>query len=143
LKRNKSDTYQGTARLQSAGQVVVKGAGGDEVVLAGRAVLLATGSEPVSLPSLPFDGKHIVSSTEALSFDKVPKHLIVVGAGYIGLELGSVWNRLRSKVTGVEVRPRVLPLSGAEIAELAHRSLTNQGLVFHLDTRVTGASTQG
>src|SRR5262245_26037353 len=143
LKRNKIDTYNGTARLASAGQVVVKGGGGDEVTLAARAVILATGSEAVGLPPLPFDGKHIVSSTEALAFDRVPHHLIVVGAGYIGLELGSVWQRLGSKVTVVEFLPRILPQTDAEIADLAHRSLTKQGLVFALDTRVTGASSQG
>ena len=71
------------------------------------------------LPSLPFDGKHIVSSTEALAFDKVPKHLIVVGGGYIGLELGSVWTRLGAKVTVVEFLPRLLPLTDGEIAEAA------------------------
>jgi dihydrolipoamide dehydrogenase len=142
LKRNKIDTFNGTARLPSAGHVVVK-LGAEEISLAAKATILATGSEPVTLPSLPFDGKHIVSSTEALSFDKVPQHLVVVGAGYIGLELGSVWSRLGSKVTVVEFLPRILPLSDAEIADMAQRALVKQGLVFALDTRVTGASTQG
>jgi dihydrolipoamide dehydrogenase len=143
MKKNKITVVTGTGKLAGpprggAVQVQVK----DEV-LSARAVLLATGSEPVSLPSLPFDGTTIVSSTEALAFDKVPQHLIVVGAGYIGVELGSVWCRLGSKVTVVEFLPRILPLSDGEIADTLHKSLVKQGLTFHLDTRVSGAGTQG
>src|SRR5207245_4800759 len=115
---------------------------GDQALQA-KAILLATGSEPTGLPALPFDGTNIVSSTEALAFDKVPGHLIVVGGGYIGLELGSVWARLGAKVTVVEFLPRLLPLNDAEIAGLLHKSLAKQGLVFLLETKVTGASTQG
>jgi dihydrolipoamide dehydrogenase len=92
---------------------------------------------------LPFDGSAIVSSTEALAFDKVPTHLIVVGGGYIGLELGSVWARLGAKVTVVEFLARVLPQSDAEVAGLLHKSLARQGLAFHLDTKVMRGSTQG
>jgi dihydrolipoamide dehydrogenase len=143
LKKNKVTRVSGTARLAGPGKVAVKSAGGEESTLEAKAVLLATGSEPARLPSLPFDGTNIVSSTEALAFEKVPEHLIVVGAGYIGLELGSVWSRLGAKVTVVEFLPRVLPLGDEEIAGLLHRSLLKQGLTFHLDTRVTGASTQG
>jgi dihydrolipoamide dehydrogenase len=142
FKKNKITPIAGTARLLSGGKVAVKGAK-EETILEAKAVLLATGSEPVGLPALPFDGASIVSSTEALSFDKVPQHLVVVGAGYIGLELGSVWNRLGAKVTVVEFLPRILPLSDAELAEALHRSLVKQGLVFHLETKVTGAATQG
>jgi dihydrolipoamide dehydrogenase len=104
---------------------------------------LATGSEAASLPALPFDGAAIVSSTEALAFDKPPAHLIVVGGGYIGLELGSVWSRLGSKVTVLEFLPRILAQSDAEIAGLLHKSLVKQGLTIHVDTKVTGASAQG
>jgi dihydrolipoamide dehydrogenase len=143
LKKNKITRVAGTARLAGPGKVAVKGPGGEGSTLEAKAILLATGSEPAGLPSLPFDGTSIVSSTEALAFDKVPEHLIVVGAGYIGLELGSVWGRLGSKVTVVEFLPRILPLGDEEIAGLLHRSLLKQGLTFHLDTRVTGASTQG
>jgi dihydrolipoamide dehydrogenase len=147
FKKNKITFIHGTARLAGPGKVVVKGAGegaGEEATLVeAKAILLATGSEPAALPALPFDGTAIVSSTEALSFDKVPAHLIVVGAGYIGLELGSVWSRLGAKVTVVEFLPRVLPSGDAEIAELLRRSLVKQGLTFHLDTRVTSAGTQG
>src|SRR5262249_53718602 len=84
-----------------------------------------------------------VSSTEALSFEKVPQHLIVVGGGYIGLELGSVWSRLGAKVTVLEFLPRIMPLGDAEISEQLRKSLVKQGLTFHLETRVPGAGTQG
>jgi dihydrolipoamide dehydrogenase len=146
FKKNKITSHFGTARLLGDGKVAVqKTENGEakEVVLAAGAIMLATGSEPTGIPALPYDGTSIVSSTEALAFDKVPQHLIVVGAGYIGLELGSVWSRLGSKVTVVEFLPRILPLSDAEIAEQLQRSLMKQGLVFNLDTKVTGASTQG
>jgi dihydrolipoamide dehydrogenase len=143
FKKNKITWVQGAGRIAGPGKVVVKGTGAETQMLETKAILLATGSESVSLPSLPFDGSAIVSSTEALAFDKVPAHLIVVGAGYIGLELGSVWSRLGAKVTVVEFLPRILPLTDTEIAELLHKSLLKQGLTFHLDTRVTAASTQG
>ena len=145
FKKNNITPVNGSARLAGPGKVVVKGTGnGAETTLeAARAVLLATGSEPASLPSLPFDGKVIVSSTESLTFDKVPQHLIVVGAGYIGLELGSVWVRLGAKVSVLEFLPRILPTGDAEVADLLLKSLKKQGLTFHLGTRVTGASAQG
>src|SRR5262249_8898973 len=135
MKKNKIAVFAGTGRLTGSvkgggHQVQVKGA--KDEALAAPAVLLATGSEPTTLPSLPFDGTHVVSSTEALAFEKVPAHLIVVGAGYIGLELGSVWCRLGAKVTVLEFLPRVLPLSDGEIAEALHKSLVKQGLTFHL-----------
>ena len=147
MKKNKITVFSGTGKLagppeEGSLRVLVK-SGSKEESLPAKNVLLATGSEPVGLPALPFDGTFIVSSTEALSFDKVPQHLIVVGAGYIGLELGSVWGRLGAKVTVVEFLPRILPLSDGEIAEQLHKSLVKQGLTFHLDTRVTGAGTQG
>jgi dihydrolipoamide dehydrogenase len=143
FKKNRITGIHGSARLVGPGRVVVRGANQEETTLEAKAILLATGSEAVSLPSLPFDGGHVVSSTEALAFDRVPEHLIVVGGGYIGLELGSVWNRLGSKVTVVEFLPRLLPFSDGEIAGLLHKSLTRQGITFHLETRVTGASVQG
>ncbi len=143
FKKNKITRVNGTGRLAGKGQVAVKAEDGKETVLEAERILLATGSESVALPSLPFDGKQVVSSTEALTFSEVPRRLLVVGAGYIGLELGSVWNRLGSKVTVVEFLPRILPLADTEIAELLYRSLAKQGLTFHLDTKVTGASAKG
>jgi dihydrolipoamide dehydrogenase len=142
FKKNKITPFTGTARVEALGRVAVKTATGDLVLEAPR-VLLATGSEPAALPSLPFDGQSIVSSTEALSFDRVPQHLIVVGGGYIGLELGSVWSRLGAKVTVLEFLPRILPLADAEMANQLQRSLSKQGLTFHLETKVTGARTKG
>jgi dihydrolipoamide dehydrogenase len=142
FKKNRITPVTGTARLEAPGRVVVKTIKGDAVLEAPR-VLLATGSEPAALPSLPFDGTNIVSSTEALSFEKVPGQLIVVGGGYIGLELGSVWSRLGSRVTVLEFLPRILPLADAEVAGILHHSLAKQGLTFHLNTKVTGARVRG
>src|SRR5262249_52390889 len=100
FKKNKIDPIFGSARLVSPTSVVVPPkAGGPETTLEAKHILLATGSAPVELPFMPFNGKTIVSSTEALCFEKVPEHLVVVGGGYIGLELGSVWSRLGAKVT--------------------------------------------
>jgi dihydrolipoamide dehydrogenase len=143
FKKNKITPIQGSARLATRGVVQVQQSGGKQLDLEAPAIVLATGSEPASLPSLPFDGTSIVSSTEALAFEKVPAHLIVVGGGYIGLELGSVWARLGAKVTVLEFLPRILAQSDAEIAAILQKALARQGLTFHLDTKVTGASTQG
>jgi len=143
FKKNGVTPYTGTGKLAGAGKVEVALADGKSVQLEAAAILLATGSEPMPLPSLPFDGKMIVDSTGALDFNPVPKHLIVVGAGYIGLELGSVWARLGSKVTVVEFLPRILPLTDTEIANLVKKSLEKQGLDFHLETKVLGAEVKG
>jgi dihydrolipoamide dehydrogenase len=143
FKKNKITPIQGSARLGERGKVVVKGPKDEALLLEAAHIVLATGSEPVSLPALPFDGKHIVSSTEALAFDKVPQHLIVVGGGYIGLELGSVWSRLGAKVTVLEFLPSLLPLNDREAADALHKALVKHGLEFHLGTKVTAASVQG
>ncbi|HMO34654.1 MAG TPA: dihydrolipoyl dehydrogenase [Gemmatales bacterium] len=133
----------GSGRLLSRNQVEVKGNDGSTQVLEADHILLAMGSEPSTLPFLPIDGKSIVTSTEALNFEKVPEHLIVIGGGYIGLELGSVWLRLGAKVTVLEFLPKLLPLNDAEIASMVHKSLVKQGMVFQLDTKVTGAKSDG
>lgn len=143
FKKNHVTFVQGTARLAGSGKLAIKRAQGSGELLEAKSIILATGSEPVALPALRFDGSAIVSSTEALSFEKVPTHLIVVGGGYIGLELGSVWARLGAKVTVIEFLPRILALGDAEIATHLHKLLGKQGLTFHLETRVTGASVQG
>jgi dihydrolipoamide dehydrogenase len=143
FRKNKITAIQGTARISGLGTVAVRKPGWPtdaETTLQAKAILLATGSEPTGLVALPFDGTHVVSSTEALSFDRVPEHLIVIGGGYIGLELGSVWCRLGAKVTVLEFLPRILPLSDRELADLLHRSLEKPGWKFHLETRVTGGS---
>jgi dihydrolipoamide dehydrogenase len=103
-----------------------------------RKVLLATGGRPTEIPSLPFDGKTVVSSKEALAFTEVPEHLLVLGGGYIGLELGSVWNRLGAKVTVVEMLPQILPNTDRQTADTLVQSLKKQGLHFMLESSVTG-----
>jgi dihydrolipoamide dehydrogenase len=146
MKKNKVTVYVGTGKLAGPakeGVFTVGVTGAKNETLEATAVLLATGSEPTQIPSLPFDGKNVVSSTEALAFDRVPNHLIVVGGGYIGLELGSVWARLGAKVSVIEFLPRLLPLSDAEVAEALHKSLAKQGLTFYLETGVTGATVKG
>jgi dihydrolipoamide dehydrogenase len=142
FKKNKIAFHLGTARLAPGMKVIVQGDGAARE-LEGAALLLATGSEPVALPALPFDGRRIVSSTETLCFEQAPAHLVVVGGGYIGLELGSVWARLGSKVTVVEFLPHILAPSDRELAGVLQRLLIKQGLTFHLDSRVTGAAVQG
>src|SRR5438552_6002042 len=143
FKKNRITLVHGAARLSGPGKVAVKRGDGGADMLGASASRLATGSAAATLPSLPFDGTAVVSSTEALGFDKVPTHLIVVGGGYIGLELGSVWARLGAKVTVVEFLPRIVAQADAEIGSLLHKSLTKQGLKIHVDTKVTGASVQG
>jgi dihydrolipoamide dehydrogenase len=143
FRKNKVDFVVGTARVVEAGTVVVNVPKGDARTLTTRAIVLATGSVSVQLPQLPFDGTLVVGSTEALAFEKVPSHLIVVGAGYIGLELGSVWARLGAKVTVVELLPSVVATADQECARVLHKSLVKQGLTFSLETKVTGGSTQG
>jgi dihydrolipoamide dehydrogenase len=143
FKKNRITFVQGSARLAGQGKVAVKARTERPEVLEARSILLATGSEPSPLAALPFDGTAVVSSTEALEFNRVPAHLIVIGGGYIGLELGSVWARLGAKVTVLEVLPRILAQSDSEVAALLQKSLIKQGLRMEVDTRVTGASIQG
>ena len=143
FKKNKIEPIFGAATLTSPTEVSVKLTEGGERKIEARHILLATGSAPVELPFLKFDGKVVVGSTEALNFDKVPDHLIVVGGGYIGLELGSVWRRLGSKVSVIEFLPRIVPMVDVEIGAVLLRSLTKLGLEFHLETKVTGAKVSG
>lgn len=139
LRKNKVTVVHGTAALAGTGKLNVRKADGPNEAVEAKHILLASGSEPVALPSLPFDGTTIVSSTEALCFDRVPPHLLVVGGGYIGLELGSVWSRLGARVTVVEFLPHILPVSDREMATLLHKSLAKENIAFQLDTKVTGA----
>ncbi len=133
----------GTAKLLRGNKVEVTAPDGAMSTLEAKNVLLATGSVSTELPFLKFDGKQIVSSTEALNFNPVPKHLIVVGGGYIGLELGSVWRRLGAKVTVVEFLPRILTVVDAEVAAEVHKLLTKQGFEIHTNTKVTGSEVKG
>ena len=148
LEGNRVEIVHGTGRLVAEDQVeVVKKSGSrrksDRQTLRAKAVLLATGSEPLAVPGLEFDGQRIVSSTEALTFDSVPKHLGIVGGGYIGLELGSVWLRLGSKVTTIEMLPQIATLLDGQVARGLERILTKQGLTFRLQTKVSEARVSG
>ena len=138
FKKNKVTRFEGTARLESAQRVRVRGEGGDEVIETAR-VLLATGSEPTPLRDLPFDGERFVSSTEALTLPRVPRRLLVSGAGAIGLELGSVWSRLGAEVLVVELLDRIVPGTHRGKSTLLQRSLEKQGMVFRLGTSARGA----
>src|SRR5262249_48983612 len=143
FKKNRIEPVFGGARIVSPEAGAVRLNDGGDVTIEAAHILVATGSEAVPLPFLPFDGKTIVSSTEALCFDKVPEHLVVVGAGYIGLELGSVWRRLGAKVTVIEFLSRIVPMADVEVGERLKKRLVKQGLEFHLETKVTGAKFQG
>ncbi len=142
FKKNKVAPFYGSGKLLGSGKVEVTGDDGKKTELAADSILLATGSESVELPFLKFDGLNIVGSTEALNFDKVPQHLIIVGGGYIGLELGSVWRRLGSEVTVLEFLPRLLTICDGEVAASVQKLLAKQGFQFHLDTKVTGATVE-
>jgi dihydrolipoamide dehydrogenase len=139
FKKNKIDYLLGEGRISGAGEVTV---GGKDSIKAER-ILIATGSESLPLPGVEVDEKRIVTSTGALALDAVPKHLVVVGAGYIGLEMGSVWSRLGAKITVVEFLDRITPGMDAEIAKQFQRILKKQGFDFKLGHKVTGAKAGG
>lgn len=141
FKKNGVKRYEGSGRIDGPGQVVVEGK--DEARLEAKNILIATGSEVATLPGIEMDWDRIGSSTEALAYDAVPEHLVVIGAGVIGLELGSVWARLGSKVTVLEYMDRILPGMDSEIAQKAQRLFKKQGLDFHLGVKVTGAKRDG
>jgi dihydrolipoamide dehydrogenase len=134
FKKNKVEHLRGTGRLASAGSVEVTDDGGKKATYSAKHILIATGSVPVQLPGLPFDGKNILSSTEALSIPEVPRRLLVVGAGYIGLELGSVWSRLGSEVLVLEFLDRAVPLMDREMGAQLTKFLERQGLKFKFKT---------
>ena len=138
LKKNKVTAYQGLAMLLGDGKVGFQGPTGENQTLTAKHIVIATGSKPVALPFLPF-GDDIVSSTGALAFQEVPEHLVVVGGGVIGLELGSVWMRLGAKVTVVEFMDRILPPMDAAVSKEMTRLLKRQGMKFHTSTKVTDA----
>ncbi len=143
LKKNKIDAFHGTARIAAAGKVEVKGADGKTQTLDTKAIVIATGSDVAKLRGIDIDERRIVSSTGALSLPEVPKHLVVVGAGVIGLELGSVWRRLGSKVTVVEFLDGVLPGMDGEVRRQAQRLFEKQGMTFKLSSKVTAVDTSG
>jgi dihydrolipoamide dehydrogenase len=138
LKKNKIDAFHGRARIAGAGSVEVALAAGGSEALSTRNIVIATGSDAASLPGIAIDEKRIVSSTGALALAKVPNRFLVIGAGYIGLELGSVWRRLGSEVTVVEFLDRITPGMDGEVAKQFERILKRQGIGFRLGHRVTG-----
>ncbi len=138
FKKNGVVRYEGHATIVGPGLVEVTGRDAPARLRATN-VLLATGSKSAPLPGVELDGERVGTSTEALAYPSVPEHLVVIGAGVIGLELGSVWSRLGARVTVVEYLDRILPGVDAELALEAKRSLTRQGLEFRLKSRVLGA----
>jgi dihydrolipoamide dehydrogenase len=143
LKKNKIDAVRGTGRIVSAGKVEVKGADGKAQTLETKNIVIATGSDVARLRGVDIDGKRIISSDQAIALDKVPGKLLVVGAGVIGLELGSVWRRLGSQVTVVEFLDRILPGLDNEVAKQSQRILEKQGVAFKLGSKVTGVDSSG
>ena len=141
LKKNKIEPFHGTASIPAAGKVVVTAEDGKTQELTTKNIVIATGSESAPLPGVTTDEKTIVTSTGALELTAVPKELLVVGAGVIGLEIGSVWARLGAKVTVVEYLDRILPGMDDEVAKQFQRILQKQGFTFHLGSKVTKVET--
>src|SRR5438309_1061721 len=138
MKTNKVTVFEGFGTITAPGKAPVESADGPTQEIETKNIVVATGSVPMELPFAKFDGKTIVSSTEALEFTEPPKKLVVIGAGAVGLELGSVWNRLGSEVTMLEFLPRIALGFDLELSNLLQRLLTAQGMTFHLETKVTG-----
>ena len=140
FKKNKIEAIQGSASILGPGRVGVALGNGDRQRLETKSIVIATGSDVARLPGITIDEQTIVSSTGALTLARVPKRLLVIGAGVIGLELGSVWRRLGSEVLVVEFLDRILPGTDAEVARTVQRILTRQGLSFKLASKVTGVA---
>ena len=143
MKKNKIDVIQGKGKVLGAGKVEVSGGDGKTQIVETKNIVLATGSDIARLKGIEIDEKRIVSSTGALSLDKVPSSLLIVGAGVIGLELGSVWHRLGAQVTVVEFLDRILPGMDGEVAKQFQRILEKHGFKFRLGAKVTGVDTSG
>ena len=143
FKKNKITRLLGQGRLDGAQRVVVKAADGTETAITGKHIVLATGSVVTPLAGVELDGDRIGTSTEALAWAEVPEHLVVIGGGVIGLELGSVWLRLGAKVTVLEYADRILAGTDLEVANAAQKLFKRQGMDFKLGVRVTGAKRDG
>jgi dihydrolipoamide dehydrogenase len=143
MKKNKIDVISGKGKILGTGKVEVTGGDGKTRTVETRNIVIATGSDVAKLKGIEIDEKRIVSSTGALSLDKVPEKLLIVGAGVIGLELGSVWHRLGAAVTVVEFLDRILPGMDGEVAKQFQRILEKQGFAFKLGAKVTGVETAG
>ena len=140
LKKNKIDPFHGVGKILAAGQVQVTSDAGETQVLETKNIVIATGSDVARLPGIEIDEKTVVSSTGALELPTVPKKLLVIGAGVIGLELGSVWRRLGSEVLVVEFLDRIIPGMDGEVAKQFQRVLQKQGMKFKLGSKVTGVA---
>ena len=136
FKKNKVTYYKGIASLKSSNQISVASSKNKEIIIETENVIISTGSEPASLPGIKFDEKVIVSSTGALSLNTVPKKMVVIGGGYIGLEMGSVWSRLGSEVHVIEFLDHITPGMDKEISKEFMKILQKQGINFHLETKV-------
>ncbi|MFA6266392.1 MAG: dihydrolipoyl dehydrogenase [Pseudolabrys sp.] len=143
FKKNKVETVFGTGRIAAAGKVEVTAADGKTTTLETKSIVIATGSDVARLRGIDIDEKRIVSSTGALSLSEVPKNLLVIGAGVIGLELGSVWRRLGAKVTVVEFLDGILPGMDGEVRKQSQRLLEKQGVTFKLSSKVTAVDSSG
>lgn len=143
FKKNKITTFHGTGKIAAAGKVIVTSEKGDEQEIKTKSIAIATGSDVANIPGVETDEKMVLSSTGALDLEKVPGKMLVVGAGVIGLELGSVWRRLGTEVTVVEYLDRILPGMDDEIAKNFQRILKKQGIEFKLGTKVTGVEKDG
>ena len=143
FKKNKIESFFGTGRIVSAGKVEVKGNDGKTQTLEAKNIVIATGSDVAKLKGIDIDEKRIVSSTGALTLDKVPEKMLVIGAGVIGLELGSVWRRLGAEVTVVEFLDRILPGIDSEVGRQSQRLLEKQGMIFKLGMKVTAVDASG
>jgi dihydrolipoyl dehydrogenase len=143
FKKNKIETVQGSGRIAGPGKVEVTTTGGKRETIEGKAIVIATGSDVAQLPGIGIDEKRIVSSTGALALEGVPERLLVIGAGVIGLEIGSVWRRLGSEVIVVEFLDRILPGMDDEVCRQFRRILERQGMKFRLSSKVTAVETAG
>ena len=136
FKKNKVTYFKGTGSFKSPNQISIIDDKKKETILEAQKIIISTGSEPVSLPNVKFDEKIVLSSTGALSLNSVPKKMIVVGGGYIGLEMGSVWSRLGSEVHVIEFLDHITPGMDKEISKEFMKILTKQGIIFHMQTKV-------
>ncbi|CAO2838388.1 unnamed protein product [Amaranthus hypochondriacus] len=143
FKKNKVNYVKGYGKLVSPSEVSVDTVDGGNTAIKGKHIIIATGSDVKSLPGVTIDEQKIVSSTGALALKEIPKRLVVIGAGYIGLEMGSVWGRIGSEVTVVEFAPEIVPTMDGEVRKQFQRSLEKQGMKFKLKTKVVGVDTSG
>ncbi len=142
MKKNKIEVFNGFGSLKDSTTVSIKGEK-DSTDIKAKNIILATGSKPVSIPGVEIDKKRVITSTEALKLEEVPKHIIVIGGGVIGLELGSVWKRLGAKVSVVEYADNIIAMMDKDLSKGLHRTMKKEGIEFYLGHGVTGVTTKG